>query len=68
VEACGEEIADVIIRSREGRLTIEPGYDGVYGKPIISAVAPRREEKTVRPAGRGERFLRKGKNLDDYTS
>jgi uncharacterized protein (TIGR00375 family) len=68
VDACGEEIADVVIRSREGRLTIEPGYDGVYGKPVISAVAPRREEKTVRPAGRGERFLRKGKNLDDYTS
>jgi len=66
VEACGEEIAEVIIRSREGKLVIEPGYDGVYGKPVVSAVEPRREE--AKPARRGERFLRKGRNLDDYTS
>jgi len=66
VEACGEEIAGVIIRSREGKLVIEPGYDGVYGKPVVSAVEPRREE--AKPARRGERFLRKGRNLDDYTS
>jgi uncharacterized protein (TIGR00375 family) len=67
VEACGEEIAEVIIRSREGKLVIEPGYDGVYGKPVVSAVEPRREEE-AKPARRGERFLRKGRNLDDYTS
>lgn len=68
VDACGEEVADVIVRGREGRLTIEPGYDGVYGKPIISAVEPRRRVGATENAKRGERFLRKGKNLDDYTS
>jgi PHP family Zn ribbon phosphoesterase len=66
VEACGEEVAEVIMRSREGKLVIEPGYDGLYGKPIIAAVEPRREE--AKPSKRGERFLRKGRNLDDYTS
>jgi len=69
VDACGEEIAEVIVRSREGRLMIEPGYDGVYGKPIIEAVAPRRRDERKAVAGsKGERFLRKGKNLDEYTS
>jgi uncharacterized protein (TIGR00375 family) len=68
VEACGEEITEVIERSREGKLVIEPGYDGVYGKPVISAVEPRRSEEASKPARRGERFLRKGRNLDDYTS
>jgi uncharacterized protein (TIGR00375 family) len=67
-DACGKEIADVIMRCREGRLTIEPGYDGVYGKPIIDAVPPRRETGVIKQPGMGERFLRKGKKLDDYTS
>jgi uncharacterized protein (TIGR00375 family) len=65
IEACGEEIAEVIIRSRQGKLVIEPGYDGVYGKPVVAAVEPRRGE--AKPPQRGERFLRKGRNLDDYT-
>jgi PHP family Zn ribbon phosphoesterase len=26
------EIAEGIIRAREGKVFIEPGYDGVYGK------------------------------------
>ena len=26
------EIADGIIKMREGKVSIEPGYDGVYGK------------------------------------
>jgi len=30
-----EKIADAIIRVREGRVTIKPGYDGVYGQLIL---------------------------------
>jgi len=30
--AAGSEIAEGIIRVRDGRVSIEPGYDGVYGK------------------------------------
>ncbi len=31
----GEKIADIIIRNREAKLKIQPGYDGVYGKLIL---------------------------------
>ncbi|MBI3190514.1 hypothetical protein HYZ41_02305 [archaeon] len=37
-----EKLAELIIKNREGRLTIEPGYDGVYGKLVL------KEEKGLR--------------------
>ena len=37
------EIADDIIRVREGRVHIEPGYDGVYGKVRIFSGGVRRQ-------------------------
>ncbi|MCK4818561.1 DNA helicase UvrD, partial [bacterium] len=34
-KASNEKIADAIIRAREGKIRIKPGYDGVYGEPIF---------------------------------
>ncbi len=31
-----EKVALAVMRNREGRIKIEPGYDGVYGKPVFS--------------------------------
>jgi len=31
-----EKIADAIIQNREGKITIQPGFDGEYGKPLFS--------------------------------
>ncbi len=33
-----KEIAQAIMANREGKINIEPGYDGIYGKPIIKAM------------------------------
>lgn len=33
--ASNEKMAEVIIKNREGKIKIRPGYDGVYGVPII---------------------------------
>jgi uncharacterized protein (TIGR00375 family) len=31
-----EKLAEIIIRNREGKLKVQPGYDGVYGKLILN--------------------------------
>jgi len=34
-EAIGDKIANAIIAMRRGKFKIEPGYDGVYGRPVF---------------------------------
>ena len=35
-DTVGENVADIIIRNRNGEIKIIPGYDGVYGRPVLS--------------------------------
>lgn len=34
-----EKLAHLILRNRAGKIRIEPGYDGVYGRPLLSESA-----------------------------
>src|SRR3989338_754069 len=35
-KAVDEKLAAAIIKNREGKIKVEPCYDGVYGKPILN--------------------------------
>jgi uncharacterized protein (TIGR00375 family) len=45
VKASNEKIADAIIKAREGKIKIKPGYDGVYGEPIFENNADNKKEE-----------------------
>jgi len=47
------KIAELIAKSREGKVRIEPGYDGVYGKPIFES----REEAEPQQQRKGQSRL-----------
>ena len=34
-EYLDKKLVDLIIRNREGKILVKPGYDGVYGEPIL---------------------------------
>jgi len=34
-EFLDKKLVDVIIKNREGKILVKPGYDGVYGEPIL---------------------------------
>ncbi len=36
LEKIDEKLADLVIKNREGKIHVVPGYDGVYGKPMLS--------------------------------
>ena len=45
-EATSSEIAEGIIRVREGNVSIEPGFDGIYGKVKIFSEAEKKDIST----------------------
>ncbi|MBI3051388.1 DNA helicase UvrD [Candidatus Woesearchaeota archaeon] len=47
-KACGGKLADAIMMNRDGRLKVEPGYDGEYGVPRWGD--ERRKVETEKPA------------------
>ncbi len=47
VKITNEKIADVIVKNREGKLRVIPGYDGVYGQLVIEGQSGK--EKEIKP-------------------
>ncbi len=45
IKASNEKIADAIIKAREGKIKIKPGYDGEYGQPIFENNADNEKEE-----------------------
>ena len=58
IKVADEKIAEAIIKNREGKITIQPGFDGEYGKPLFSD-SDKVEIKTEKP-----KFEQKG--LSDF--
>ena len=42
-----EKLSNLIIKNREGKLNITPGYDGIYGKIILEEKDRIKEQKTL---------------------
>ena len=36
IKVTSENVADAIVKTREGKVKYIPGYDGVYGVPVFS--------------------------------
>jgi len=39
-----DRIAELIIKNRTGRIEVKPGYDGVYGKPVINKIIENKQK------------------------
>ncbi len=46
-EVVNERLAKAIILNRDNRIEVEPGYDGVYGKPKIEEEMKIKKQKTL---------------------
>ena len=47
-----EKISEIIIRNRTQKIRFEPGYDGVYGKPIFYEAGEKKKEPPIeKPRG-----------------
>lgn len=40
-------LVDLIIKNREGRINVKPGYDGVYGEAILEGIELPKKRKTM---------------------
>ncbi|MBI2549829.1 DNA helicase UvrD [Candidatus Woesearchaeota archaeon] len=52
-KAVDEKLAAAIIKNRESRIKVEPGYDGVYGKPVLNGSEMKKETVAAKRKQKG---------------
>ncbi len=59
--AVDEKIAEAIVKIRDGKIRIQPGYDGVYGYPVFDGVKKEPKETPAKEKKKGPQ-----KGLDEF--
>jgi len=54
LEVADKELVDLIIKNRQGKLKVKPGFDGEYGVPLIGDKPPKKPE-SKEPATESEK-------------
>lgn len=62
-KVAGSKIADYVLKVRQEEVNIQPGYDGVYGKPVFRGKLKPLQKA---PAGAEPKPVQRQKNLSDF--
>jgi PHP family Zn ribbon phosphoesterase len=60
-KVANERVTKAIMSVRKGRISIQPGYDGVYGKPLFGG-----EEENKRDEPETNKVINRQRSISDF--